>query len=269
MTDATQAGFRTRKPEEEELARLRSKLDGLKDELADRELELATRRRILLDFQRRYLAVVGIKLAELDRLVAEIAALEALRAPSPEAERQAGASAQRARESAEALGDDPDALRQAAEEPKREIPEDLKRLYRKAAKAVHPDYAADEEDRVLRERAMAEANAAYEAGDVEQLQAILDDWENSPDAVSGDGTGADLVRVIRAIAAVEARLAALSEELVACAESSLAELYAKAQIAEAEGRDLLQELAQDVDRQIAEARQRLAELSGDLESVRG
>ena len=116
---------------------------------------------------------------------------------------------------------------------------------------------------------MAEANAAYEAGDVEQLQAILDDWENSPDAVSGDGTGADLVRVIRAIAAVEARLAALSEELVACAESSLAELYAKAQIAEAEGRDLLQELAQDVDRQIAEARQRLAELSGDLESVRG
>ena len=164
MTDATQAGFRTRKPEEEELARLRSKLDGLKDELADRELELATRRRILLDFQRRYLAVVGIKLAELDRLVAEIAALEALRAPSPEAERQAGASAQRARESAEALGDDPDALRQAAEEPKREIPEDLKRLYRKAAKAVHPDYAADEEDRVLRERAMAEANAAYEAG---------------------------------------------------------------------------------------------------------
>jgi hypothetical protein len=263
LTDGTTVGFRTHRPEEEELARLRARLAALNDELADRELELATRRRELLDFQRRYLAIVGTRFAKLDRLVAEIASLEAARAPSPEAEWQAQASAERARESAEALGDDPDALRQAAEQPKLAIPEDLKKLYRKVAKAVHPDYASDDDDRALRERAMADANAAYAAGDVERLRAILEDWENSPGAVSGDGAGADLVRVIRAIAAVEARLAALVGEIASCGEDSLGELYEDAAAAEAEGRDLLGELADGVDARIAAARLRLRELSGD------
>ena len=261
MTDGTDVGFRTLRPEDEELARLQAKLASLKDELADRELELATRRRELLDFQFRYLAIVGTRLAEFDRLEAEITALLAARVPSRDAEREAEASAARARESAEALGDDPDALRQAASKPKLEIPEDLKKLYRKVAKAVHPDYATDDEDRARRERAMAEANAAYEAGDAERLKAILEDWENSPDAVSGDGTGADLVRVIRAIAAVEARFAALVSEIASCTEGSLAELYVEVGAAEAEGRDLLQEIADDADRRIAAARRRLEGLS--------
>ena len=263
MTDATTVGFRTYRPEEEELARLGAKLAALRDELADRELELVTRRRELLDFQQRYFAIVGTRFAELDRLVAEIASLEAARAPSPEAELQAEASAERARESAAALGDDPDALLRAAEKPKLEIPEDLKRLYRKVAKSVHPDYAADDDDRALRERAMADANAAYAAGDVERLRAILEDWENSPGAVSGDGAGADLVRVTRAIAAVEARLAALAGETASCGDDSLGELYEDAAAAEAEGRDLLGELADGVDARIAAARLRLRELSGD------
>jgi len=263
MADGTDVGFRSPKPEEEELARLRAKLAFLKDELADRELELATQRRELLDFQLRYLAIVGTRLAEFDRLEAEIAARLAARQPSPNAERDAEASAARARESTEALGDDPDALRQAAREPRSEIPEDLKKLFRKVAKAVHPDYASDDDDRALRERAMAEANAAYDAGDAERLRAIFEDWENSPDAVSGDGTGADLVRVIRAIAGVEARLAALVFEIAACAEGSLAELHAEVAAAEIEGRDLLQEMADDVDRRIAAACRRLAQLSSD------
>jgi len=265
LTDGTTVGFRTHRPEDEELARLRARLAALKDELADRELELATHRRELLDFQLRYLAIVGTRFAELDRLVAEITALEAARAPSPEAECHAKASAERARESAEALGDDPHALQQAAEESKLEIPEDLKKLYRKVAKAVHPDYASDDGDRARRERAMAEANAAYEAGNAERLTSILEDWESSPDAVSGDGTGADLVRVIRAIAAVEARLTALVDEIATITEGSLAELYEEATAAEATGRNLLQELADDVDARIAAARRRLEELSIGLD----
>jgi DnaJ-domain-containing protein 1 len=263
MAGKTDVGVRSLKPEEEELARLRAKLAGLKDELADQELDLTDRRRRVLDFQVRYLAVVGAKLAELDRLVAETAALEAARNPTPEAQWQAAASAERARESSEALGEDPDALREAAADVKGEAPEDLKKLYRKVAKAVHPDYATDEEERALRERAMAEANAAYETGDAARLEAILREWENSPDAVSGDGTGADLVRVIRAIAAVEARLAALADEIASLSAGSLAELYEEVAPAEAEGRDLLTEMADDVDRRIALARQRLAVLAED------
>ena len=142
-----------------------------------------------------------------------------------------------------------------------EIPEDLKKLYRKVAKAVHPDYAGDEEDRVLRERAMAEANAAYETGDAERLKSILEEWENSPDAVSGEGPGADLVRVIRAVAAIEARLVALAGELASLAEGSLAALYDQYTAAEADGRDLLQAMAAEVDNRIAVAHRRLEELA--------
>jgi len=269
VTDGTNLDFPLLRPEEEELARLRARLADLQDELADRELDLATRRRELLDFQLRYLAIVGVRLAELDQLEAQIAALLAARQPSPEAEHEAEASAARARESAEALGDDPDALRQAAAEAPREIPEDLKKLYRQVAKAVHPDYAADDDERPLRERAMAEANAAYESGDVDRLKAILADWENRPEAVSGEGTGAELVRVIRAIAAIETRLAELASEITAAAETSLAALFAKAQNAEADGRDLLDEMADDIERRIADARRRLREMADAAEQGSG
>ena len=102
--------------------------------------------------------------------------------------------------------------------------------------------------------AMADANAAYAAGDVEHLRAILENWENSPGAVSGDGLGADLVRVTRAIAAVEARLAALVGESASCGDDSLGELCEDAAAAEAEGRNLLRELADDVDARITVAR---------------
>lgn len=92
MTVGTDVGFRSRRPEEEELARLRAHLAELQEELADRELDLATRRRELLDFQTRYLAIVGTRLAELDQLEAQIAALLAAQAPSPEADREVEAT---------------------------------------------------------------------------------------------------------------------------------------------------------------------------------
>lgn len=269
MTDGRSVGSPVLRPEEEELARLEARLADLKEELADRELELATRRRELLDFQLRYLAIVGTRLAELDGLEAEIAALLAARDPSPQAEQEAEASAARARESTEALGDDPEALAQAASQPQPEIPEDLKKLYRQVAKAVHPDFAVDDEDRGLRERLMAEANAAYEVGDAERLRALLDDWRTRPEAVSGDGVGVKLVRGIRAIAAVEARLAELAAEIASCAEGSLAVLHAEALEAQAEGRDLLQEMAGEVERRATAASMRLRELASVAEQGSG
>lgn len=261
MTDQEIAKSTRQRPEEEELARLEARLAGLEEELADRELELATILRELHDFELRFLAVVGTRQAELDRLEARIAALLAVRDPSPEAERAAAASAEQARASAEELGDDPEALAQAAAAPQREIPEDLKKLFRQVAKAVHPDLAADDADRVLRERQMVAANAAYEAGDARQLRALLDDWQSRPEAVRGDDTGSKLVRVLRRIAAVEKRLTDLAVEIASCAEGSLAQLYAQAKAAQAEGRDLLQEMAAEVERRIAAANVRLRELA--------
>ena len=265
MTDGTTLDFPVLRPEEEELARLRARLADLQDELADRELDLATRRRELHDFQTRYLAIVGTRQAELDCLEAQIAALLAARDPSPEATQAAEASAEQARASTAELGDDPEALVQAASEAQREIPGDLKKLFRRVAKAGHPDLADDDEDRVLRERVMAAANAAYAAGDAAQLTALLDEWESRPEAVSGDDVGSKIVRAIRRIAAAEQRVAVLAADITSCADGSLAALYAQAQAAQAAGRDLLQEMADVLERRIGEARRRLGELRGSTE----
>lgn len=50
----------------------------------------------------------------------------------------------------------------------------LKDLYRRIIKRIHPDYAISEQDRARCERLMKVANDAYEAGDEVALRAVLD-----------------------------------------------------------------------------------------------
>src|SRR6185369_2521546 len=92
-------------------------------------------------------------------------------------------------------------------------PESLRRLYRQAAMLLHPDRTLDGEESKRRHRLMAEVNEAYARGDEERIRAILREWHASPESVEGDGPGAELVRVIRKIAQVDKRLAAIAAEL--------------------------------------------------------
>ena len=68
---------------------------------------------------------------------------------------------------------------------------------------------------------------------------------------------------------MEKRLTDLAAEIAACAEGSLAQLYAQAQEAQAEGRDLLQEMAAEIERRIAAANLRLRELADATEQANG
>lgn len=104
---------------------------------------------------------------------------------------------------------------------------------------------------------MTEANRAYEEGDEARLKAILRDWESSPESVKGEGAGAELVRVIRKIAQIEDRLTAIDAEIARLEESDLYHLKNQVDQAEEEGRDLLAEMAAQVDEQVVEARGRL------------
>ena len=137
----------------------------------------------------------------------------------------------------------------------------LKKLYRDVAKSLHPDLATDEEDRARRQRFMAEANQAYEGGDEIRLREILREWESSPDAIKGDDVAAELVRVIRKIAQVQERLRAIEGNIDDIQSSDLYRLKGEVESAEAEERDLLAEMAARLDRQIADARKRLAGLT--------
>lgn len=108
---------------------------------------------------------------------------------------------------------------------------------------------------------MAEANRAYEEGDEERLEAILREWESSPESVKGEGVGIDLVRIIRKISQVEERFHTIEIEIAQLKESDLYKLKLKVEEDEKQGRDLLAEMAKQLDKQISDASKRLTKIN--------
>ncbi len=252
-----------RSPEEQELEAKRAELERLSELLAERELELTSLRTALGQFERRYQRQVARRYVELDEVRAQIAELIARQRPrDPEAQ----AESRQRREAATATvgeyaaheipGDDGASESFAATE-------NLKRLYRLIALKIHPDKANDEAARKLRTRLMADANAAYARGDLEKLQVLLHEWEFSPDAISGDGTAADLVRLIRSITQVKNRLAAIEQEIEGLKATELYALMVQAKEAANDGRDLLAELSEKINGDIQIARERRARMQGE------
>jgi peptidoglycan hydrolase CwlO-like protein len=237
-------------PEERELERKQAELAALEAELIQRELDLATLHAELADFESRYLRTVGVLYAELDEIEAQIAEAQARRRPSdPEAQERAYRARAQAQESSETAKD--------ISIPKPKPTESLKRLFREVAKRIHPDLATNDADRARREKLMAEVNLAYENGDEAKLQSILADWESSPDTVEGEGVGAELIRVIRKIAQIQKRLSEIESEIQQLNTSDLCQLRAKVDEAAKQWRDLLKEMASQVDTQISTARNNL------------
>jgi len=248
--------IRNRTPEEQELEKKKAELAKLETDLIQRELDLATLRAELSDFESRYLGTVGVLYAELDDIEAQIAEAQARREPSDsEARERAHEARARAQESSETT--------RGVAEPKPKPTEDLKRLFREVAKRIHPDLATNDSDRARRQKVMAEANLAYENGDEAKLRSILADWESSPDTVEGEGVGAELIRVIRKIAQIQGRLTEIDEQIEQLRVSDLYQLRTKANEAENEGRDLLKEMAAQVEQQIEAAKDRFASLESN------
>jgi hypothetical protein len=243
-------------PEERELKRKQAELAALEAELIQRELDLATLRADLRDFESRYLATVGVLYAELDEIEAQIAEAKALRMPSDsKAQEQATRARAQAQESSETA--------RAIAEPKPKPTESLKKLFREVAKRLHPDLSTNDADRARREKLMAEVNLAYENGDEAKLRSILADWESSPDTVEGEGVGAELIRVIRKIAQIQRRLAEIDWQIGQLRVSDLYQLRAKVNEATNQGRDLLKEMALQVENQIDAARKRLRAIANE------
>lgn len=240
-------------PEEEELATKRSELALLQAELAERELCLANLRAELSPFEGRYLREVGVLYAELDDWRAKIAQLIA----EEEGTVEARAAASEAR--AQAEESDSAAHSEAARATDFTPSPELKKLYRDVAKRVHPDLATDKADRAQRERWMADANRAYQEGNVDVLRRILDEYESSPESVQGAGVAADLVRVIRQINQLHKRLVEIELEIASVVGSDSAKLKVKADNMSEQGRNVLEEMAQDVRKRIDIERRRFEE----------
>ena len=245
--------IRPAKPEERELARKREEQAALEIELAERELRSENLRAELGAFERRYLHFVGLRYAELDHLKAEIAERLAAEQPANERlQRLARIARAGANETKSSAGEN------TKEEPAAfESSPEMKQLYREVAKRVHPDLTSDRDDRAKRQQLMAEANDAYERGDEAKLMSILTAYECSPEAVQGEGAGAELIRVIRRISQARGRLSEIEAEMQGLLRSDLYQLKSRLDEALTLGRDVLKEMADKVEEQIAQANRRL------------
>ena len=185
----------------------------------------------------------------MDEWNARIAELRARQNPSSQTEQQA----EEARKHASQTWQDTHGEAASATE---FIPSpELKRLFREVARRIHPDFATDPADLERRTRLMAEANRAYQAGDADALRRILDEYRDGADAIPGEGTGAELIRLIRQISQARDRIAAIERELAVLRQSEIARLAQDEEDAKLEGRDLLAELADSVRVRIRIARE--------------
>jgi len=235
-------------------ARLFAEQQVLTQQLSELELELATAQAELATFTRRYARLVGSRLTELDRIEARIAWLLAEIAPQDQpAKNKAEETQGRAKRSA-------NEQRRFTEFDNIEKPftpsADLKRLFRQLAQKIHPDRAADEADRAWRTELMSDANRAYRNSDSMALQGILAQWQEGAPASEARPSSARA----RDIAALQRRLAELEAELNTLLASRLYELFIAAKLARQSGRDLLQEMADNLDAQIRAAEERRAQL---------
>jgi hypothetical protein len=221
--------------------------EQLRDRLAQIEEEHATLRSELAAFQSDYLRLVGVVDLQVQELEAKILAIVAVRTGAVEDAAAAEAAEQRFRETTTAMS----AIPAPAGPPP---DDDLKTLFRDAAKRMHPDLVADDAGRGHAEAFMKRLNQAYKAGDAEGIGNLVRQWETSPYAsarpIAGGGTAPALVA---AVAHAEARLAEARD-------SDLARLMEQAFQASMAGRDLLVELRQDAEFALDRARARMAEL---------
>lgn len=235
------------KPEEEELRLKRVELENLQQALIEKELYLASLRGELVAFEKLYIKTVGALYAELDEIEAQIAELIAHQTPENEETRTAADQARRKAEDSKSTVDEVTLDIRKNFKPSQA----LKDLYREVARRIHPDLATDEADRSRRQKLMAQANRAYEQADEAMLRAILQEYEASPEAVLGEGTAAELIRIIRKIAQVKRRLSDIDRETNDIVASELFELRKKVTEGTELGRDVLKEMASAINSQIA------------------
>jgi hypothetical protein len=236
------------RPHDHDLEALRARVSELETMLIERSAD-ATRAKADLDaFRIRYRAEVGRLHDELDTL--ELALAEA----------ELGILAERV------------AKGQSTNQPPIGIPIDtapralasdaVRKLFRDVAKAIHPDLARDELARDRRHALMIEANRAYAVGDEEQLRAILERWERSPEAVQGTDDEAMRLRLMRRIAQMEEQIDALDASLNAVKETSIWKLKTMVDEEASKGKDLIQDMVRRLKRDIVAATNRLEAIRG-------
>ncbi|MFQ5614139.1 MAG: J domain-containing protein [Anaerolineae bacterium] len=126
----------------------------------------------------------------------------------------------------------------------------LKELYRLLARRFHPDLAQDEADRARRTEKMAAVNDAYAAQSLAELESLAQEPETLIDAEGQ--TGPQLVQALEAeLARCRRRLGQVESELRNFDARPSVQLSLEVKLARHRGRDMLAEIAADLEGKIA------------------
>jgi hypothetical protein len=241
----------------ERLAQLRLAVEAARRELIEAEAELADRRVDIEAFEFEYEAVVGVLLTRLERVEADLKDYLD-RIQQRRNEQQFGVAFSSVEEQ----------FRQTWEKPRRQparqrpamvsknTEAQIKKVYRQLARRCHPDLAGDDAEREYRTEMMTAVNDAYASRSLAELMALARDLE-------AFGEQADRAAVQKQAAVGMA--AALEEELRRCKRRirqiememqslythPLVELSMDAKFARRQGRDILAEMAAELERKIA------------------
>lgn len=242
-------------PGAEELVRRKAQLLVLSGRLLQRERDLAAFRAELHAFETSYRKALGARYARLDELAERLDETTPAGGLPPEEDPDGDSPAERYPGQGLPGGQNwAWGEREPEKEPERVVvSDDAKRLFRQLARLIHPDLAGDAQERERRTNLMVAANEAYEQGDTAALERLLEEWRQSPEAVTGSGAAAELERTLRRIAQVEAGILRIDEELAELDASAMGWLRRRVEKAAHEGWDLLAHMVRELDRQISEA----------------
>lgn len=251
----------------QELKRRQEELRELKRSLMERELELSTLRNELRIFEATYHRSVGTRQAELDKLksrILEFAASFDAAAASGSADKDATADwMESSFEDFDFAEEDADLSDLEEDEPFAPA-EALKKLFREAARRFHPDLSADPQEIDKRHDLMARLNAAYLEMDEEKIRELIEEGELAfPDPEADESVRQKLTRVLKQTGQVRHRLLQIESTLQSIQKSDMARLREYCEKGREEGRDVLDEMANEADEKIENLKARILRLASD------
>jgi cob(I)alamin adenosyltransferase len=129
----------------------------------------------------------------------------------------------------------------------------IKKLFRQLARRFHPDLAVDEADRVYRTEKMTAINDAYAARSLTELLVFAAEMETAPRRAAPRGQSeADMVEALeKEIRRCRHRVREIDLEIKNLHNRASVELALEAKLARRQGRDIVAEIAADLERKIA------------------
>ncbi len=236
----------------EKLGRLRAAVEQVQNELIEKEAELADRLAEVNAFELAFEIKVGYLYDQLEALEAEIERyMERLHRVRQKqlgrdylpVEEQYRRAWQRPAASAPTPPPQPISPTSEAE---------IKQLYRQLARRFHPDLAVNEADRAHRTEKMAAINNAYAARSLTELAALAQEADRLIGPSRPGQTEAQLIEALQAeLERCQRRLREIERELRQLPQRPSVQLSLEVKLARRRGRDLLGEMAAELERKVA------------------